>query len=206
MSAANWFDIIVISLALILGVVNAFKGLVKTAFGLIGLIGGLIIATRFSNVAENFIREYIYNFENSSMLELISIISLWIAFWLVCILIGQFISKLFYVSGLGFLDILGGFIVGASKFLLILAAVVAVASTTYLDDVIKPYVKDSKIYPELVVTGKWLTNIDVNALKNDIDEMIIKPAQSKSDKAIKDKNITINFTTLDKDATKGEIK
>ena len=52
MDLVTWFDIIVIALVLILGVKGIINGLIKETFGLIGLIGGLVVASRFSDVAE----------------------------------------------------------------------------------------------------------------------------------------------------------
>lgn len=54
MDFVTWFDIIVIALVLILGIKGILNGLIKEVFGLIGLIGGLIVASRFSDVAEKF--------------------------------------------------------------------------------------------------------------------------------------------------------
>ena len=42
MDLVTWFDIIIIALVLMLGIKGILNGLIKEAFGLIGLIGGLI--------------------------------------------------------------------------------------------------------------------------------------------------------------------
>ena len=107
MDLVTWFDIIVIALVLILGVKGIINGLIKESFGLIGLIGGLVVASRFSDVAESFISKNIYKFENPSFLQFVAFIGLWLVFWLVCLLVGKFLSKIVSVSGLVFLDRLG---------------------------------------------------------------------------------------------------
>ena len=91
MDLVTWFDIIVIALVLILGVKGIINGLIKEAFGLIGLIGGLVVASRFSDVAESFISKNIYKFENPSFLQFVAFIGLWLVFWLV---LGCFALKL----------------------------------------------------------------------------------------------------------------
>ena len=161
MEISAWIDIAVVAFTLILGIKGIINGLIKELFGLIGLIGGLVIATRFSDVAEKFINENIYKFDNGSMLQFVAFVSLWIVFWLICLLIGKFLAKMLALSGLGFLDRLGGFVVGSAKIFLTFAAVLAVASGTGVNSLIEPYVKDSKIYPVLLSAGKWITNIDV---------------------------------------------
>ncbi len=197
MEISAWIDIAVVALTLILGVKGIINGLIKELFGLIGLIGGLVVATRFSDVAEKFINENIYKFDNSSMLQFVAFVSLWIVFWLICLLIGKFLAKMLALSGLGFLDRLGGFVVGSAKIFLTFAAVLAVASGTGVNSLIEPYVKDSKIYPVLLSAGKWITNIDVKKIANDIDVAIQRP---------KDMNKTDALISMDENATETNMK
>ena len=197
MEISDWIDIAVVALTLILGVKGIINGLIKELFGLIGLIGGLVIATRFSDVAEKFINENIYKFDNSSMLQFVAFVSLWMVFWLICLLIGKFLAKMLALSGLGFLDRLGGFVVGSAKIFLTFAAVLAVASGTGVNSLIEPYVKDSKIYPVLLSAGKWITNIDVKKIANDIDVAIQRP---------KDMNKTDALISMDENATETNMK
>lgn len=197
MEISAWIDIAVVALTLILGLKGIINGLIKELFGLIGLIGGLVIATRFSDVAEKFINENIYKFDNSSMLQFVAFVSLWIVFWLICLLIGKFLAKMLALSGLGFLDRLGGFVVGSAKIFLTFAAVLAVASGTGVNSLIEPYVKDIKIYPVLLSAGKWITNIDVKKIANDIDVAIQRP---------KDMNKTDALISMDENATETNMK
>lgn len=197
MEISAWIDIAVVALTLILGVKGIINGLIKELFGLIGLIGGLVVATRFSDVAEKFINENIYKFDNSSMLQFVAFVSLWMVFWLICLLIGKFLAKMLALSGLGFLDRLGGFVVGSAKIFLTFAAVLAVASGTGVNSLIEPYVKDSKIYPVLLSAGKWITNIDVKKIANDIDVAIQRP---------KDMNKTDALISMDENATETNMK
>lgn len=205
MEFVTWFDIIVVALVLMLGIKGALNGLIKEVFGLIGLIGGLVMASRFSQVAERFINENIYKFENSSMLQFVGFIALWIVFWLVCLMIGKFLSKLIAVSGLSFLDRFGGFLAGSGKIFLTFAAVIAVASGTHLNDMIAPYFKDSKVYPVLLNTGKWIINLDVKNIKDEVGDMLAPERESKKQAPL----ITIETNSTDlteTNTTEGEMK
>ena len=203
MDLVTWFDIIIIALVLMLGVKGIINGLIKETFGLIGLIGGLVVASRFSDVAESFISKNIYKFENASLLQFVAFIGLWLVFWLVCLLVGKFLSKIVSVSGLGFLDRLGGFVMGSGKIFLTFSAVIAVMAGTSLNNIIEPYAKNSNIYPLLLQTGRWITNIDIKNIKNEIDEMIARPKDTnKTDAFIyMDANASSNTDT---NVTKGE--
>lgn len=192
MDLVTWFDIIVIALVLMLGVKGIINGLIKETFGLIGLIGGLVVASRFSDVAEGFISKNIYKFENASLLQFVAFIGLWLVFWLICLLVGKFLSKIVSVSGLGFLDRLGGFVMGSGKIFLTFSAVIAVMAGTSLNNIIEPYAKNSNVYPLLLQTGRWITNVNIKNIKNEIDEMIARP---------KDTNKTDAFISMDANAS-----
>ena len=192
MDLVTWFDIIIIALVLMLGVKGIINGLIKETFGLIGLIGGLVVASRFSDVAEGFISKNIYKFENASLLQFVAFIGLWLVFWLICLLVGKFLSKIVSVSGLGFLDRLGGFVMGSGKIFLTFSAVIAVMAGTSLNNIIEPYAKNSNVYPLLLQTGRWITNVNIKNIKNEIDEMIARP---------KDTNKTDAFISMDANAS-----
>jgi colicin V production protein len=116
-------------------------------------------------------------------------------------LVGKFLSKIVSVSGLSFLDRLGGFVMGSGKIFLTFSAVVAVISGTSLNNVIAPYFTNSKVYPVLLETGKWITNLDVKNIKNELDEMVVRPKDvNKTDVFISmDTNTSVN---TDYNATK----
>ena len=192
MDLVTWFDIIIIALVLMLGVKGIINGLIKETFGLIGLIGGLVVASRFSDVAEGFISKNIYKFENASLLQFVAFIGLWLVFWLICLLVGKFLSKIVSVSGLGFLDRLGGFVMGSGKIFLTFSAVIAVMAGTSLNNIIEPYAKNSNVYPLLLQTGRWITNVNIKNIKNEIDKMIARP---------KDTNKTDAFISMDANAS-----
>ncbi|MCR4941549.1 MAG: CvpA family protein [Campylobacter sp.] len=179
MNSIVWFDVIIIGAILILGLKGLINGLIREIFGLIGLIGGLILASRLKDVGGDFIYANIYQIQNQSLLEFVSFISIWIIFWLFCLLIGKFLAKLIGASGLGFLDRIGGFLAGSAKIFLTVAAVLAIISTTNLSDKIEPYFKDSKVYPIFLQTGKWIANMDVKAIKNDVESLVLDKSQEK---------------------------
>ena len=109
------FDLGVIALVLILGIKGVINGLIKEVFGLVGLIGGIVVASRFAKEAGELVSEKIYKLDGDSVLFFIGFLVLLIGFWLACLAIGMFLSKLVGLSGLGFLDKIGGFIIGSAK-------------------------------------------------------------------------------------------
>ncbi|AQW86770.1 putative membrane protein, CvpA family [Campylobacter pinnipediorum subsp. caledonicus] len=218
MQIVEWFDIAIVGIVLILGIKGLINGLIREVFGLIGLIGGLVVSSRFSNLAGDFIDKNIYKINNPSMLEFISFICLWICFWILCILIGKFLAKLVGASGLGFIDRFGGFLAGSGKIFLTLAAVLAVISNTNLNSTIAPFFKNSKVYPVLLQSGKWIINMDVQAIKNDVANIVNRPAKDvkidnlinlSTEEITKDNNISNEKLLIemgDINTTQGEQK
>ena len=122
------FDVVVVSLVLILGIKGVISGLIKEIFGLIGLIGGIVVASRFGVRVGNLISDKIYKLDGDSVLFFAGFLTTLIVFWVVCLGIGAFLSKLVGLSGLGFLDKLGGFAVGSAKIFLVFAVLIVTIS------------------------------------------------------------------------------
>lgn len=190
------FDIGVIALVLILGIKGIISGLIKEIFGLLGLIGGIVVASRFAKEAGEFISDKIYKIDGDSALFFVGFLSLLVGFWIACLAIGAFISKLAGMSGLGFLDRIGGFIVGISKIFLVFSVLVVVLSNIQIaNNKLEPYFQGSKLYPILLETGKWIMNVDVNSIKKSIEEKIQVPTVTEKDNMIQivDENKTMQI-------------
>ena len=205
------FDISVIAVVLLLGIKGIVNGLIKEVFGLIGLIGGIVVASRFANEAGKFISDNVYKFEGDSILFFVGFLSILIAFWTICIGIGMFLSRLAGLSGLGFLDRAGGFIMGSLKIFLIFAVLaVTISNINVLNSKIEPYFKDSKLYPVLLSAGKWIMNVDVASVKKSIEEKIQTPTTTMKDNIIQiqiDDNDTVKDNSInisDENQTKKE--
>lgn len=195
------FDICVGVLVLMLGIKGIMHGLIREIFGLIGLIGGIVVASRFVNEAGKFINDKIYKLDNDSIIHFVGFLSILIVFWVVCLAIGMFLSKLLDLSGLGILNKIGGFVMGSAKIFLIFAVlVVTVANIGVLDSKLKPYLKDSVLYPVLLQTGKWIMNIDVNEVKQNIQNTIQPPINTTlKDEISIDSNNTVDSNTTQKE-------
>lgn len=168
----NYFDIIVSIIILFLGLKGIINGFFKEVFGLIGIVGGIFIASRLGNDVGQFLSDLIFNFENSSAISFTGFLTTLAIFWLIMILVGQVFKKLSVLSGLGALDQILGFVFGASKFFFI-AAVIAYASynikavKSLLDDT---SLKTSYLFPILVDTGSFIMKLDPVEISDDINK------------------------------------
>ena len=159
------FDVIVIALTLVIGIKGLLNGFVKEIFGLFGLIGGGIIASRngvdvgtfFSGAtcgAMNSLCEL-----NESLRFLLGLIVVWLFVWLICLFLGDFIAKITQARGFGMADKAFGFLVGCVKVFLVFAVLCTVVSSIrLLNWWAESYFKGSFTYPALLASGKFIMN------------------------------------------------
>ena len=145
------------------------SGLIKEIFGLIGLISGIVVASRFGIKVGHLISDNIYKMDGDSILFFAGFLTTLIIFWLLCLGIGAFLSRLVRLSGLGFLDKMGGFVIGSAKIFLVFAVlIVTISNIQVLNNKIEPYFRGSKLYPILLDTGKWIMNVNVKGISGGV--------------------------------------
>ena len=194
----NYFDLVVSIVILLLGLKGIINGFFKEAFGLVGIIGGIFVASRLGDSVGQFLSDLIFNFENSSAIGFTGFLTTLAVFWLLMIALGLVFKKLTALSGLGALDKILGFFFGVSKFFLI-AAVIAHAAyniktiKSVLDDT---SLKSSVLFPILVETGSVIMKLDpveisedinatTEALQNKAGELVEKSTQDIANNAKK---------------------
>lgn len=161
----NYFDVVIATIVLLLGIKGFMHGFIKEIFGLIGLIGGVYFASRLSGTAAEFIDTNFIHLENQALLKLIGFLAILILIWLSATIVGSILSKLTSASGLGFLNRVFGFIAGGGKYFLIFALIVtALSNVSLVKDNLEKHVKDSILYPYLKQAGAYLINLDPSTL------------------------------------------
>ncbi len=189
----NYFDIVASIIILLLGLKGIINGLFKEVFGLIGIVGGIFLASRVGDTVGQYISDLIFNFENSAAISFTGFLFTLAIFWLLMILIGLIFKKLSLLSGLGPIDKILGFVFGASKFFLI-AAVIAHAA--YNIKAVKSSIDDSMntsvLFPILVATGGFIMKLDPVGVTNDVNASIDVNAQAMQKKV----NDTIDNSSL----------
>lgn len=177
----NYFDIIVGGVILLLGLKGAFNGFFKEAFGLIGIIGGIFIASRLGDPVGQFLNQLLFNFENNSAIAFSGFLIVLAVFWSMMIGIGITFKQLTELSGLRPIEKSLGFVLGASKFFFI-AAVIAHAAysiqavKTILDET---SLKTSLLVPVLTEAGSYIMKLDPIEMTEEINNK----AQSLQDQA-----------------------
>lgn len=170
MENINFFDVIVITLIIILGLKGLFRGFIKELFALIGIIGGVFIASRLAkNVGE--IVNSIIPIDNEHTILLVGFIVAIVVFWLIAYLLGIVLEKIFSVSGLGIFDRVFGFLFGAGKIFLLFSVIAYAASQVkMINDNIEIKMKDSIVYPILKSSGSYIIKLDTTNLQNQVSD------------------------------------
>jgi len=177
----NYFDLIVAVIILLLGLKGILNGFFKELFGLIGIVGGIFIASRVSGDVGAFLNENIFHFESQALINFSGFLLILALFWLAMVGLGHLFKKLGAMSGLGPLDRIAGFVFGSGKFFFI-AAVIAYAlnNIAAVRDNIREPLKNSILFPILVKTGSYIMHLDTEALQQKT-EAAAEKAKSETD-------------------------
>lgn len=184
MQEFNTFDIIIISITVLLGLKGLVKGFIKEAFGLIGIIGGLFVASRFAELVGNKVAPFLSIQSDSAKLLFGFIIAL-VGFWIIVYILGLIISKVTAMSGLGVIDRAVGFIFGGAKIFLIFSVVAYLAvQVNAFKNILnkKDMIKNSMTFPVLVETGSYIFKLDTSKFLNQNDATTTEEIQESSTK------------------------
>lgn len=169
MTSFSMFDIVSLSLVLILGIKGIINGFVKEVFGLIGVIGGIYFASRYASEAGKAINDNIYAFGNQASLYLFGFIAVLIVFWISSIFIGYLIAQALSISGLSSIDKLAGFVVGSMKIFLVFSVfAVTINNIEFAKTKLEPYVAKSVMFPLFWETGNYIVKLDPNTMLNSL--------------------------------------
>lgn len=169
----NYFDLVASIIILLLGLKGILNGFFKEVFGLIGIIGGIFIASRIGDSVGEYLNNLIFSFNSPAAVSFMGFLVTLAIFWLLMVLSGQIFKKLSSLSGLGPVDKILGFFFGASKFFLI-AAVIAHAAYNIqaVKSTIDSTMSNSVLFPILVETGAVIMKIDPVQVSGDINTTI----------------------------------
>ena len=198
MENINVFDLVVVALITILGLKGLFRGFSKEFFALVGIVGGVFVASRLSNEAGEIVNSFI-PMENENTILLAGFVSALIIFWIIAYIIGSGLEKVFKMSGLGALDRILGFVFGAGKIFLLFSIIsYAVSQVKMINDNLAPKLETSIVFPLLQETGSYIIQLDTSGFQEEVTKKLDVVVDSTKDnieeisaKVIEDKAIEI---------------
>ena len=122
----NWLDIVIIVVAVLLGLVGLRQGIIKTVFGIAGLIGGIVLAGRYYSGLAALLSPAAATWANIAAYAIILVVTL-----IVASVVGWLVAKLVHIVMLGWLDRLVGCVLGVVIGGLLCAAILAIVGKYY---------------------------------------------------------------------------
>ena len=169
----NYFDLVAAIIILLLGLKGIINGFFKEVFGLVGIIGGIFVASRIGDSVGEELNNLIFNFSSPAAVSFLGFLTTLALFWLLMVLIGFIFKKLSAMSGLGPIDKVLGFVFGASKFFLIAAVIAHAAySIKAVKSTIDSSMGSSVLFPIMVETGAFIMKMDPVGMSEDINNTI----------------------------------
>ncbi|WP_323587002.1 CvpA family protein [Aliarcobacter butzleri] len=166
------FDLVIITITLLLGLKGLFRGIIKEIFGIIGIIGAIFVASRISTQTGELIAPILV-LENQATIKLIGFVIALVIVWVIAYSAGVVVSKIFSASGLGIIDRFFGFLFGMAKIFLIFSVIAyALYQVNSFKKVIDEQFKTSILMPYLLDVGSVIIKLDTTALTNNIDKAI----------------------------------
>jgi membrane protein required for colicin V production len=183
-----------------LGLKGLFRGLIKEVFGLVGIIGGVYVASRVTKSVGLLIDKFI-PIENETTMLLIGFVISLATFWALLYLLGIILSKMFSLSGLGIFDRLFGFVFGGAKVFLIFSVIIyAVSQVNAIKVTLDKKAQNSIMYPILQDVGAMIIKLDTTTFQNTVSSHINGAVEATQDaiedisaEAIKEKINEINI-------------
>ena len=158
----SFFDVVIGILMLLLAIRGMMNGFIREFFGLVGIVGGVYIASVYGDSIGSWISANIYTFKNPSAITLIGFLVLLVVIWVGALLIAEILQKLTKLSALGFVNRLLGFLFGALKVFMVFAIIIAALThIQFAKSYIESKTQNRHLYPLLKRTGDAVIKLDL---------------------------------------------
>jgi membrane protein required for colicin V production len=175
------FDMVIVSITVLLGLKGLFRGFIKEVFGLVGIVGGLFVASRVAVEIGKIIAP-ILALENSATIKVIGFVLGLVGFWAVIYVLGVILSKIFAASGLGIFDRILGFVFGSAKIFLIFSVIAyALYQVNSFKDLMDKKFATATVFPLLIQTGGFIVKLDTSDFTNAVEKAIPKSEEIEED-------------------------
>ena len=181
MQDISTFDIIIVAITFLLGLKGLFRGFIKEVFGLIGIVGGIFVASRAAKEIGDLIAP-VLALENESSIKLLGFIVGLVGFWIIIYIIGMILSKMSSMSGLGLIDRIFGFIFGAGKVFLIVSIIVyALSQVTVFKEKMEANFAKTATYPLLLNVGAYIIKLDLAKATTTVEKTVDQAVEASKE-------------------------
>ncbi len=173
------FDIVIVSITVLLGLKGLLRGFIKEVFALIAIIGGIFVGSRVSGEVGNIVAP-ILALENNATIQVIGFVLGLIGFWAIVYVLGIILSKIFAASGLGLFDRILGFIFGSAKIFLIFSVIAyGLYQVQSFKSLMDKKVSKTIVFPFLIETGGFIVKLDTSVFTKNIEKTLNIESEDK---------------------------
>lgn len=160
MEFVNYFDVIIIAIIIILSLKGIFSGFVREVCSVIGIIGGVLLASRYGVDFGLWINSII-KIQSQTLLNLIGFMLILAAVWILSLVLAEIILKFVKSVRLGKIDkFLGVFIAGVKVFLIISIILFTFSKMNFLSNFTEKLQQTSVCYPAMINIGGFIVKTD----------------------------------------------
>ncbi len=195
----NYIDLALIVVVVAFGIRGFYHGFVNEIAGMLGIVVGVCLASRYSVDIGQLFSEHLYNLRNETMTNLIGFLLVLALVWILFLAVGVVLGKILIFSGLGIIDRALGFIFSCLKTFLVLSFILYALSKMDLMKNADAYLQEhSEIFPTMKNIASKVMRLDgvrhvEQNLKENLEEMsddIQTKGKETLDKAL-DKGVEI---------------
>ncbi len=155
----NLFDLLVVILVLFLGLKGALVGLRRELLGFLGLIGGVLIASRAALPLAGWVEAYGFHLGNPATLRLVTFILILMLIWGAFSWLGRLLEARSPIAVLSPTSRFGGFLLAAGKYFLVFSMILsALYPTPAIRHKVQRYTEGSILFTPMMHAGKFLLN------------------------------------------------
>lgn len=161
MNSFTYIDIGIIVVVMLMGIKGIWQGMIRGLASLLGILFGVIVASRFYNDAGEIFASVIYDFGSVELNALVGFIILLLGVWVVILCIGEVIYKVVKFTPLAFLDGALGFVLSSLKaFLFVSIIVFGISQINWLNNLNQKLSNNSYLYPAMKSVAMAIMNLE----------------------------------------------
>ncbi len=160
MDFANYFDVIIVVMVLILALKGLFNGFIRECCSCVGIIGGVLIASRCNTIVGEWINSII-NIESQTLVNLFGFMVILAFIWILALVVAEIIIKFAHFIKLGTADKILGIVMAGIKIFLVLSVIFFTFSKiNFLDNFTSKLEDSSYLYPIMIKIGDSIIKTD----------------------------------------------
>ncbi|CAJ99204.1 CvpA family protein [Helicobacter acinonychis] len=173
----NYIDLALLVVVVAFGIRGFYHGLVSEVAGILGIVLGVYLASRYSVAIGQLFSDHLYDLRNETMTNLIGFLLVLASVWVFFLALGVVLGKVLKFSGLGIIDKALGFIFSCLKTFLVLSFILYALSKMELMKDANTYLQEkSDIFPTMKSIASKIMHLDgvkhvEQNLKENLEEM-----------------------------------